>query len=259
MIKKISFRKLSHNELITLCLRLITAIEAVATINTGFVAKVLPILIEFNKKFVLAVNRSQKNAFTDILKAKDKRRDDAFRSIRDVVLGYARCLNDIKRTAAKRLLEIFKRNNWTLYIDGYQEESAELNQLISEMENKESQDSIKTLNINDLYDDIKSTQKDFEDAFYSKANETTKEDYAIITEIRPKLMSNLTDLLQRIGSDAKFADDGNGYKELLNTINNILTETDTIAKSRITRGNGNDDLPESDEPDELAKTNGVIK
>jgi hypothetical protein len=259
MIKKISFRKLSHNELITLCLRLITAIEAIVAINTGIVAKALSFLKDWNQKFVMAVNRSQKNGYTDILKEKDKRRDDAFRAMRDVVLGNARSLDAAKRKAAKRLLEIFKRNNWTLYMDGYQDESAEINQLISELENPDSLAAIKTLNITDLYEDVKTSQKEFEDAFYSKANETTKEDFAIITEIRPKLMSSLADLLDRIGSDAKFADNGNGYKELVNTINNILTETDTIAKSRITRGNGNDELPESDEPVELVKTNGEIK
>jgi hypothetical protein len=246
MIKKTSLRKLSHNELITLCLRIITAIEAVVAINTGVVAKALELLKGWYHKFVPVVNRSLKNELVELLKEKDNIRDDAFRTIRDVILGYSRCLNPVKKQMAVKLLKIFERHGWTLYLDGYQDESAELNLLISELEMPENLNAITTLNISDLFEDVKSSQKDFEDAFYNKANAAVKEDYSIITATRPQLITSLNNLLERIDSDSKFAEDAKTYKDLTNTINSILSETATIVKSRTTRNIIDDSLPETD-------------
>ena len=241
MVKKIPLKKLSHNELTNLCMLVMMAIEAIVPVNTGVIAKLMGLVKEYYQKFVQAVNRSLKGGHAEILKEKDNRRDDAFRAIRDVVLGYSRCLNNIKRESALLLLAIFERNGWTLYIDSYLDESVELNKLIVDLSKKENTDAMKVLVITELFDDLKASQKDFEDAFYNKVSESVREDYAIITKTRPQLISNLSDLLERINSNAKFDDNAEEYKALINTINNIITETATAMKARITRENG--DLP----------------
>ncbi len=238
MVKKISLSKLTHNELITLCSRILIAIEASVKINTGIVATILALVKQGYEKFVPIINRSLKTVHAEILKAKDKIRDDAFRALRDAVLANSRRLNDASRLHAKLLLEIFIRNGWDLYADNYQDESAELNHLFTELDRKDAQEALTSLGLIDWYLELKAAQIDFEDAFQSKANDTGKEDFVAIGKIRPDLVNNLYDLLERINSDSKYANVNGDYKEILNTINNIISETATLAKSRITRGTG---------------------
>ena len=127
MIKKIAFSRLSHNELLTLSSRIIVAVEATVGINKGVIATILALLKKFYNKLLPLINRSHKSGYKDLLKQKDTDRDDAFRALRDVVLGFSRRLNEAYRNSARFLLEIFIRNGWTIYQDGYQDESAELN------------------------------------------------------------------------------------------------------------------------------------
>jgi len=47
------------------------------------------------------------------------------------------------------------------------------------------------------------------------------------------------ELLDRINSDARYSKDPEVYTELINTINNILEESSTLAKSRKTRNENN--------------------
>ncbi len=251
MIKRIAFSRLTHNELLTLSSRIIAAIEAVASVNTGILATILGLLKTAYNKFLPLVNRNRKSSYRELLKEKDTNRDDAFRALRDVTLGYSRRLNDTFRISARRLLEIFTRNGWTIYLDGYQEESAELNQLISELEGKEAADAINTLQLADMFNELKTAQKEFEETFQNKASDVSKEEYAVMSEIRQEVIENLSGLLERIDSDAKYAPNADEYTTLIATLNNIITETGTVLKARITRGNNHDTLPESEQPAEL--------
>jgi len=252
MIKKISFSKLTHNELLTLSSRIISAVEAVAAINTGVLATIMALLKAAYNKFLPLVNRSRKGAYKELLKEKDTNRDDAFRALRDVILGFSRRLNDAYRKSARLLLEIFTRNGWTMYQDGYQEESAELTKLINELEGKEAADAINSLQMMELFNELKTAQQDFEDAFQNKASDASREEYAAMSEIRLELIKNLSDLLDRIGSDAQYAPNASEYAALITTLNNIIAETATVLKARLTRSSNDDKLPESEEPADIA-------
>jgi hypothetical protein len=252
MIKKISFSKLTHNELQTLCSRIIQAVESVAVINAGVVATILTMLKASYEKFLPLANRSHKSGFKDLLKEKNTHRGDAFRALRDVILGLSRRLHDIQRASARHLLEIFTRNGWTIYLNGYQDQSAELNGLIKELEGKEAMNSITVLQLVDMLNELKTSQKDFEDTYQTKVNGNSKEEFSAIDEIRPKLVKQLSDLLERIDSDAEYSKSSDDYTNLINTLNNIISETATVLKSRLTRDNGS--LPESEHPVELVNS-----
>ena len=248
MLKKIAYSKLTHNELLTLSSRIISAVEAVAAINTGVLATILSLLKAAYNKLVPLVNRDRKSGYKDLLKEKDTNRDDAFRALRDVILGFSRRLNEAYRKSARFLLEIFTRNGWTIYQDGYQDESAELNQLITELNGKEALKAINALQLADMFNELKAAQIDFEDTFQNKASDASKEEYAFIAGTRQELIKNLSDLLERIGSDAQYAPNASEFSALIATFNAIIAETATILKSRITRDNNEDKIPESEEP-----------
>ncbi len=251
MIKRIAFSRLTHNELLTLSNRIVLALEAAPGINTGVLATILALLKTAYEKFLRLVNRNKKSSYSDLLKEKDTNRDDAFRALRDVILGFSRRLNDAYRKSARFLLEIFTRNGWTIYQDGYQDESAELNQLISELEGKDAADAIAALQLIEMFNELKTSQQDFEDAYQNKASDESKEEHAVMGDVRQELIESLSGLLERIDSDAKYAPNADEYTVLIATLNNIITETGTILKARITRGSNHDELPESEEPTEL--------
>ncbi len=252
MIKKIAYSKLTHNELLTLSSRIITAVEAVVAINTGVLATIIGLLKAAYNKFLPLVNRDRKSGYKDLLKEKDTNRDDAFRALRDVILGFSRRLNEAYRKSARFLLEIFTRNGWTIYQDGYQDESAELNQLIKELDSKEALNEINALQLLDMFNELKTAQNDFEDTFQNKASDVAKNEYAAMAETRQELIKNLSDLLERIGSDAQYAPNAGEYAVLIATINNIIGETATVLKARITRDN-NDNIPESEQPSDITE------
>jgi len=239
MIKKISFSGLKNNELNTLVNRIIKAIKPLPKVNAGVVAKIFALLIELNKQLTKTLNTSFKTEHSDILKLLDGKRDDAFRALRDALLASSRRLNDTYRLHAQVLLRIFRIHGWSLWTDNYQEESSKLNSLMLELEKDEAKAALAVLNLTEWFQELKKAQVDFEVAFQNKANDDFRSDFVAIQSIRPELIKNVNDLLDRINSDSKYSDEAEVYTELVSTLNNILEESSVVAKSRKTRSGNN--------------------
>ena len=110
-----------------------------------------------------------------------------------------------------------------------------MNSLLLELEKEEAQASLAELNLTEWFQELKKAQADFEMAFQNKANDDSKKDFVALQTIRPEIIKNANELLEQINSNAKYNDEPEVYTELVKTINNILEETSTLAKSRKTR------------------------
>ena len=241
MIKKTSLHKLNNNELNTLAKRLITAIQANASINIGVVAKILAMVITLNKQLTKSLNTSFKSAHAKILKTLDTKRDDAFRALRDYLLACSRRLNDVFRQHATKLITTIKIHGWSLWNENYQEESSKMDSLITDFEKEEAQASLTTLVMLEWFEEMKTAQAEFENAFQDKASDDIKKDFVAIKQIRPKLISNISALINRIDENIKYSENPEEHAGWLKTLNNIIEETAVVAKSRQTRNSNDDD------------------
>jgi len=234
MIKKISFSKLNHDELQTFCSKTIQTVESVTEINTGVVATILSELKVSYNEYSTLVKPERKKGFKDLLKEKHLLRIDAFRALQDVVLGFSQRLQEVHRTSARFLLEIFTRRGWTIYEDVDPDESLEINQLIKELDGNEAMNSITLLQLMDMVNDLKTSHLDFEDTFNNKASNSSKQKFIAMVRIRPVLIKQLSDLLERINSDVKYAENSAEYSLLINKLNDIISATAKALKARIT-------------------------
>ncbi|MCP4178684.1 MAG: hypothetical protein GY756_13045 [bacterium] len=235
MIKRIGLGNLTHDELSTFSTRIIKAVKETASVNIGIINKILLILITFCNDFIKALNKTNKSEHTKILKSLDKIRDDAFRALRDAIYACTWRLNESYRMHAKKLYEIIRLHGLTLYKENYQVQSAKSNSLIKDFDTPECQASLAALQLAEWYEEMKQSHGEFETAFYNKAYEKNREEFVALLEVRNNLTKNITELLNRIDSDAKYSDEAANYIDLVNTINNIVTETSTLSKSRRTR------------------------
>lgn len=241
MIKKVSLHRLNNNELNTLVSRIIMAINAANFINVGIVARIFALVVKFNGQFIKSLNTSFQSEHAEILRNLDELRDDAFRAIRDALLACSRRLNDNFRLHAQKLIKLFKTHGWALWRENYQSESSKMSSLIGELKGAGAQASLTELGLNDWLNELIKAQDDFEKAFQDKASDDIKKDFIALKEIRPELIKNTYELLDRINLDAKYGDDTEAIKPLIKTLNNIIDETTSLAKSRITRNEHNDE------------------
>lgn len=235
MIKKTSLYQLNNNVLNTLVTRLLVAIKAVSFVNNGTTAKIIADVSALNDKLTKSLNTSLKSEHSEILKALDLLRDDAFRAIRDAILACSRRLNETYRLNAQKLLKIFKSHGWSLWKENYQEESAKMNSLLLELRGEEAKAAIAAISLTEWFEELEKSEDDFEDAFQNKASNDLRKEYIAVAKIRPDLIKNTNDLLEQINLDAKYSPKPGNYTELVKTINNILEEASILAKSAKTR------------------------
>ncbi len=246
MIKRISYSILTHNELSALSTQIIKVMEKAEKINSVTLNNILIKLIRSAGEFLKILNRNKKNKHSKIIKQRDKNRDDAFRALRDSITGASRRLNETYRQNAKMLLEIIKLHGNTLYRENKQVESAKLNSLIKDYDTPDAQDALASIQLTEYYTELKQSQRDFETAFYNKANDKSKVESTVIAKKRNELIKCIKALLTRIESDSEFGENSENYTDTINTLNNILSETFTLAKSRRKRKDNNDNIEDTD-------------
>ena len=240
MIKRKPFYKLNNEELNTLVSRILKAIAPIESFKTGVIARIIALVIGLNQQLTKSLNAGMKSEYSGLLKSLDTLRDNAFKAIRDSILGASNRLNETFQLHAKKLKEIFKRHGWSLWRENYQAETSKLNSLFGDLDEEGAGASLAKIGLVDWYNELKDAQANFEDAFQNKASGDLRKLYVTMQEIRPDLIKITNELLDQIDSLAKYGDNPEEYTELVSTINSILSETALLAKTRNTRKSNNE-------------------
>jgi hypothetical protein len=192
-------------------------------------------------------NYSSKSLLTDDLIELDKRRDNAFIALRDILHGMSVSLIVAYSSKAEILNAIVKKHGNKIYAMGYKKKTSSLISLFSEFDLAVNHTLLADLGLVVFYDSLKAAQAAFETMSKQKSDEKAVKtnDSEPATDIMAELAPALTDLLALIQINNQL--DPTTYGAIYNQLVTFITEVNTAARARKTRKqNGtSDDKPET--------------
>jgi len=178
---------------------------------------------------------SLKSEFTEELIRLDKRRDQAYVCVRDVVHGISVSLITSDAEKATKLYAILEKLGTNAHRLNYKAETAILMSLFVEFDKPENHQLLADLGISSYYNSLKEAQTEFENVAAQKSDEKTAQNAdteaatAIVVEMIPALTSLVA--LMQVYADLEPAT----YSEAYGKIVTVISETNTVARARKTR------------------------
>ncbi len=184
-----------------------------------------------------------KSPLTEELVRNDIRRNRALIALRDVIHGFSVALIEGLSGSAAKLYLIIDKYCADLYQLGYKAETAMLISLIKEFDQEVNQKLLTDLNLNSLYESLKSAQKDFDLVSQRKSEEKNARanDSESATQILDEMYPALTDLVAIIQLYNQLEPDK--YGSVFNQMVIYITEVNATARARQTRKEKTPDTP----------------
>jgi hypothetical protein len=203
----------------------------------------LGVLYEKNKQIFDRLVRNQKSTlksgYTKELARHDKLRDRAFVAFRDIIGGISISLIDEFANQGNKLYSIIEKLGPDAYRLGYKAESAILLTLFGEFDKPENQGYLNNLGIIAYYNSLKDAQTFFDNVSSKKSDEKTLQsgDTEPATLILEEMLPSFTGFVSLLQLYAELEPDI--YSDIFNKVITYITETNTVARARKTRRQGN--------------------
>ncbi len=198
------------------------------------VEKVIPHIEELNADLTAIMARVSNTELTKEIAEKDNARDIAFIAFRDYCKAFSNMPDPTQAAAAGKLTELIRKLGWTLYSEGYTEQTASLQGLFEALEKPEYAQAVTTINADSLVANMKTNHAAFEDAVALKAQATASQDeIPPASECKQRMNRYLKPLLYYIGlmGDVDSANYANINAKITEAIEDIMT----VARARQTR------------------------
>ena len=185
---------------------------------------------------VLSATRKDGSDFTDPLRLADAARDAAFISLRNFATTWSTTptASAGMSAAAARLVQIFTHHGNTLYTLGYAQETAKINELITDLRSPAATADLTTLSLTALFAELVSKQQEFEILMADKIATESGQNLPTINQHRPQLERYLNLLLAAIEAAAEIQPSA-ALSKWIDEINDIITVITTPALARRTR------------------------
>lgn len=195
-----------------------------------------------NKVLTISYKKGTKSHFTPILSIKDADRDDGYKCIKFGVLSASNSLNPVKRAAGKRVLEVLKKHNTTLYNLSYVSQSSEMKSLKLDLE--EYKDDIATIGLTEDYEAMKTAMEDFEKVYKEKTEVESAEDTPNTREAKRLLIKELILLFRQV--QILEEDEELGIDTLVTKYNELISNTLKVIRAQQTRKENNSESKDSE-------------
>lgn len=231
-MKKISFSILSHEELLTISTSMSHVLSPLLKTD-AYLGQLNAIIKKVVKDLSVALGKDMTSDWTELVKAKDIKRDRAFIGFRDFVKA---CTNSPElevQVAAGNIIKVINNKGWTLYKEGYASQSARLDSLFEELETEEGRQALVNVKAEDWYNNLKQAHGDFLEGMQGKTEEEAKDDIPWMSKSRRKLYKYLKALLSYLEMQAELV--GDQYAEVARQVDEIVGSAMAVARARQTR------------------------
>ncbi len=229
---------LTTEEIYTFAVRLKEFLKE-AGIDDQFISEILPILIKESEEVSYVLAKTAGSVYTKQVNDKDDSRDKAFVGLRDYIHAYTNSPDDEKAEAAVLLSSIINERGNTLHNLGNAAESAELNLLFNEMDKPAPQQALEKIDGISWYINLKSEQADFEEVYIKKVEVDSMDNLPTTREIRKKISKLINVILLYIDHKTDYFEEI--YKPLADKVDELVTNTVSIARARKTRKDNKDE------------------
>ncbi|MEO9850309.1 MAG: DUF6261 family protein [Reichenbachiella sp.] len=198
-----------------------------------FIGKITAMLNEDLNQLNQAITAVRQNALVDDVAVSDAIRDDIFIGFRDLVDAYKRRRDADLQKAHKKLWNVIEKAGTTLYYLGYTDQSGKLEALFAEFDQVEYQEALTTLNILDVYSELKQAQADFTDLYDQRLSADAGLDYPTLKEAKGRIVPHVNSLLNAIA--ILHETEPERHAGLVEKLNVITTQVMSSARARKTR------------------------
>jgi hypothetical protein len=211
----------------------IIAIILAGILNDAFVTKVCTRIKAALTELSNVLGRVNDPEVINLLAAKDQVRDSRYVTFRDYCKALSGDEDESLAAAGKSLIVILKELGWGMHRKGYADETALLNALFDKLSVAPASTAVTTIGATARFTSLKTAQVDFETTYDAKVDQKAKEEYPKMRECQLEIAHYLNGLLGYIGLVAEM--DGGSYHTTAEKIDEVITEFETIARTRHTR------------------------
>ena len=198
------------------------------------VKKVLPFLEKLDDDLKAIMAKISNTEDTENIAEKDKARDIAFILFRDYCKAFTNMPDPAQAAAAAKLADLIRKLGWTLYTEGYTEQTALLNGLFEALEEPEYTGAAVTIKAESLVANLKSAHAAFEAAVALKAQtRASQNDIPLIGGCKQRMGRYLKPLLYYI--ELMTDVDPKNFANANAKITEVTEAIMTVARARETR------------------------
>lgn len=223
---------LSSHEFHTCAMRIDEIIESLFP-QDPFVLKVRPLFKLSLGDLTTAIGRTTNSVNVELLNAADDVRDTRYVALRNFCDALTVDKDPKIAEAAKYLTEIMRDLGWSMHLKGKAVQTSITNSLFVKFDTPTATAYLATVGATEKYSDLKTSQLEFEDTFYSKVDSKTQEVYPLIRASRQTALHYLEAILSYISILAEI--DKANFLVASQKIDVVITEIEAIARARITR------------------------
>jgi hypothetical protein len=166
-MKSINFSRFRNSDYSLLITQLIAILSKFAdeVLSALSIKRILTVLIGRQPDIDLSLDKNRKNPFTSLVETCDQKRDDALDALKYYLLYCTKQIDINIRAAAEVLITTLKTFGWSMQSENNSVQSKQVKSLIAEVENQpELGEALTTCNCAPMFELIKSTQADFDQA-----------------------------------------------------------------------------------------------
>ena len=231
-MKNLPFSLMNSNEIYTTSCRINEACKVSIT-GDSFIGTLCINIDQANVDLAKGLGKSLNSDFTPLLLAQDQARDNAFIGFRDYASSYSHSSDSVMATAGRNLTVIIETTGNSIHSMGYAVETAKLNALIANLGTPAALTDMGTIGATKWYDELKTSQDEFENIYKAKIDTESAIDLPLIREARARITRCLRALLSFIDMNGEL--DTAKFGALNSKIDEIITEITAIARARETR------------------------
>lgn len=229
---KLPLSLLNNEELLSTSQRLEKSIfEPLHT--DALLSKLKPQLGQSNNNLMIALGKNPSNELTALLAQLDEKRDSAFIGFRDIVKAHINSPDPGKREAARALTELIERIGWSLYSEGYSNQSAQLSTLFKELDKSSNQEKLIALDAVSWIEELKAAEAEFTSCYQKRVESEISKRLPLLKETKQQLIRQLRGMHAYISLQAEL--EGGEYVKAEKSFEEICSDTIAAARSRLTR------------------------
>ncbi len=246
-MNKISFSRFRNSDYVVLVVKIIGILSKYGSevLSALGLQELLTGLINRQTYISLALDKNRKNPYTDLIADCDDKRDDALDAFKYFLLYCTKQASMGIREAAEDLIDSIKTFGWSMQDEGNSEQSKQVKSFIADVENKTNlSEAIATCNCLSLFELIKSTQVNFDDAMekFNTAETHIREIDPSVEKawVRDTIDSMLLEVNyhKRKGTMDEVNAIANEMDTMFESIGSELKSRQTRAKSKVDASNG---------------------
>jgi hypothetical protein len=228
----------NSDEVIGVSTSVVDLIEKSAYKNQNL-ASLKELLKEDNKELTTVHNRKRKSDGTDDVSILKTLRKNALSGLSFAIKGFAYSPDKTVSGNAQLIKEIILRHTKGIKSGTYNEQTAKIQSLISELELPKNKAIIDSLSVVPQYDVLKLSNTTFLDGVSKRTiSDASQEEIEESSIARKKTKKMLDHLVNHLNSLA-LVDKSTDLKELNNSLSGIIDKANSNIRSRNTRTNGN--------------------